>query len=331
MNEWLYGKNGYYNNIANIGKKGDFYTSVSASMFFGGSIANHLIQNIHDGILGENIAVVEIGANEGLMLADMIQFIFTLKPSLLKSLKFIVVEPIASLQEYQRRYFKDSFGDFVDVKIVKTLDEIKEKEAFVVANELFDAFVCEVIYDDKMLFIHDKKAVFKKITDKKIKQLCEQQNIQKGEISLGFESFAKSLNRSFEKYYFISFDYGQMSCRDDFSLRIYSHHEVYSFFSLTQIGGFKDSFDDFFAKSDITYDVNFLHLKNAFLLHGAKMQRFCTQMAALSDFGIASLLEILHTKVDEKTYSLELEKAKRLILPNFLGERFKMINFTKNI
>ena len=39
MNEWLYDKDGYYASFRAIGKGGDFYTAVSSSMFFGGSIA----------------------------------------------------------------------------------------------------------------------------------------------------------------------------------------------------------------------------------------------------------------------------------------------------
>ena len=52
-------------------------------------------------------------------------------------------------------------------------------------------------------------------------------------------------------------------------------------------------------------------------------------MVALVDTGIMELLEMLHDKVEEKIYKQELEKVKILILPNFLGERFKMIRFRK--
>lgn len=53
------------------------------------------------------------------------------------------------------------------------------------------------------------------------------------------------------------------------------------------------------------------------------------QMVALVDMGILELLEILKEKVDEKLYTQELEKVKILIMPSFLGERFKMIRFRK--
>ena len=76
---------GYYTKERTIGKEGDFYTAVSTSMFFGGSIAKRLISTIESGFLSSSSYVVEIGAHKGYLLADMIQFIYTLKPELLKN------------------------------------------------------------------------------------------------------------------------------------------------------------------------------------------------------------------------------------------------------
>ena len=53
------------------------------------------------------------------------------------------------------------------------------------------------------------------------------------------------------------------------------------------------------------------------------------QMSALVNMGILELLEMLQKNVDEKIYKQELEKVKILIMPDFLGERFKMIRFRK--
>ncbi|PID47254.1 MAG: hypothetical protein CR967_04965 [Proteobacteria bacterium] len=328
MKDWLYGENGYYAKMPDIGKKGDFYTSVSTSMFFGGSIAKHLLERIDGGFLSKNVAIVEIGAHRGYLLADMVQFIFTLRPKLLESLKFVVVEPLDAIRAAQKEYFKSCFGDGLEVDIVKDLSLIKVNEAYVVSNELFDAFPCELIYEDKMLYIDSQRAVFGDLSSQ-ARDLAKRYKIKKGEIALGLEKLAKDLGESFGRYEFIGFDYGQMDHRNDMSLRIYKNHHSYPFFELTTHGGNGDKFSDFFANSDITYDVHFSQVKDAFEQNGAKMQRFCTQMVALSEFGITDLLEILHKNVDDKTYKIELEKAKQLILPNFLGERFKMIKFIK--
>jgi SAM-dependent MidA family methyltransferase len=97
MHEWLYGNEGYYTKERTIGKEGDFYTAVSTSMFFGGAIAKRLLSTIESGFLSSSCHVVEIGAHKGYLLADMIQFIYTLKPALLSSLKFVIVESIKAI------------------------------------------------------------------------------------------------------------------------------------------------------------------------------------------------------------------------------------------
>ena len=53
-------------------------------------------------------------------------------------------------------------------------------------------------------------------------------------------------------------------------------------------------------------------------------------MSALVDMGILDLLEMLKENVEDKIYEQELQKIKVLIMPNFLGERFKMIRFRKD-
>ncbi|MCW9026765.1 MAG: hypothetical protein OQJ77_05565, partial [Thiovulaceae bacterium] len=86
---------------------------------------------------------------------------------------------------------------------------------------------------------------------------------------------------------------------------------------------------ELFGKTDITYDVTFEHVKDAYEEAGVKFIELKAQMVALVDMGILDLLELLKDNVDEKIYKQELEKAKMLIMPNFLGERFKMIRFRK--
>ena len=51
MREWLYGAQGYYARYRPIGKGGDFYTAVSTSKFFGGTIALHILRRIDEGAL----------------------------------------------------------------------------------------------------------------------------------------------------------------------------------------------------------------------------------------------------------------------------------------
>ncbi|MDQ1338228.1 MAG: hypothetical protein QG617_1195 [Campylobacterota bacterium] len=327
MSEWLYGEEGYYTTYKNIGKEGDFYTSVSTSKFFGGTIAKHIISLVDDGFLDKDATICEIGAHHGYFLADVVEFIYTLRPELLKSFNFVIIERFDSLREFQKNYFQESFGDVVKLTHYKSLDELKCKNAFFIANEIFDAFPCELYYKGKSARIEGHEVIFD-VNDARVEQKAKKYHKDRGEIALGYEEFAKEMTSACKKFEFMSFDYGEMQARPDFSLRIYSKHEVIPFF-LTENEDENIKREELFAKSDITYDVTFEHVKDAFLEAGAEFVELKTQMVALVNMGILELLEILKEKAGEKIYKQELEKAKILIMPNFLGERFKMVRFRK--
>ena len=323
MYEWLYGKDGYYANYKAIGKAGDFYTSVSASKFFGGSVAKHIISLIDEGFLDQRSVICEIGAHHGYFLADIIEFLYTLRPELLDSLEFVIIERFETLQEFQRNYFQESFGDAVKLTHYKDLSELSCKKAFFIANEIFDAFPCELLYKDKIARVDEEHEVHFDLDDADILAKAARYYKEKGEIAVGYEDFAAAMTQSAESFEFMSFDYGEMEARPDFSLRIYKDHEVFPFF--------EEGLDRkaLFGKSDITYDVTFAHVKDAFEAAGAEMVEFRPQMVALVNMGILELLEILRQNVAENIYKQELEKVKMLIMPEFLGERFKMIRFRK--
>ena len=80
MNEWLYGEEGYYKKFKAIGKSGDFYTAVSTSSFFGASIANYFHALLNEGKADRNGWLIEIGAHQGYLICDMIQWLYTCDP-----------------------------------------------------------------------------------------------------------------------------------------------------------------------------------------------------------------------------------------------------------
>jgi SAM-dependent MidA family methyltransferase len=257
MAQWLYADDGYYAAYRPIGKKGDFYTSVSASKFFGGTIAKHLIDVIDEGFLSEHATVCEIGAHHGYLLADIVEFVYTLRPELLKTLSFAVVERFGHLQEQQLRYFEQSFGDAVTLRHYDSPEQMQVAEAFFVANEIFDAFPCELYYKGKIGRVEQHEVHFD-LEDEWVKAKAEQFHKDRGEIAVGYEAFARQMADAAQRSEFITFDYGEMQARPDVSLRVYQQHEVYPFFdeTLDRATAFK--------KCDITYDVTFEHLKEAY-------------------------------------------------------------------
>lgn len=327
FNSWLYEKDGYYSDYKNIGKDGDFFTSVSVTPFFGGAIAKKIIDSIESGFINKNSTILEIGAHKGYLLADIIQFIYTLKPELLETLNFSILEKFESLRVVQKKYLFDSFGTFINFNHYNNLDDIKLHSAFIVSNELFDSFACDLVYTKdntlKQLFIENHKIEFLPCLDEKILKHCEKYKIKKGEISLEYFEFVSKLCKNINKFEFIAFDYGESFHRGDFSLRVYKEHKVYPFF--------EDNLElkKFYKNSDITYDVHFDYLIDCFKENKVENIELKTELKALVEFGILELLEILKANVDEKNYQKELQKVKILLEPTQLAERFKCLSVRK--
>jgi SAM-dependent MidA family methyltransferase len=335
MHAWLYGEEGYYTKFRTIGKEGDFFTAVSSSMFFGGAIANRLIATIEEGFLPQETSVVEIGAHQGYLLADIVQFVYTLKPKLLERLSFVIVEPQEENRRAQRDYFEKAFGDAVTLELYSDLSEVKIDNAFVVANEIFDAFPCEVVKEEQMLYVEEGHRFLFGKQDRFTSEIVSRYGLTKGEVARGYETFAQKMAEAFERYEFVTFDYGDLQPRPDYSLRIYYKHQTIPFFALTDFVEDasekpKDlTLDMLYRKSDITYDVHFSHLIDAYKATGAKLHDYRTQLAMLVNFGIIALLDMLRKKADERTYQAELSRAKMLIDPSMMGERFKGVIFRK--
>ncbi len=322
MNDWLYGTEGYYASYRPIGKKGDFYTAVSTSKFFGGSIANHIIKRINEGFLQSNSLICEIGAHHGYLLADIIEFIHTLRPQLLQTLRFGIVERFENLRTAQQDYFDESFGNAVTLEHYSDLSELNEQSTFFIANEIFDAFSCELFYKGKIARVENHEIIFD-IDDPKISKLAEKYKQDRGEIALGYESFAEAMSRASRRFEFMSFDYGELSARSDFSIRVYQEHQTFPLFDEALNRSVA------FGKNDITYDVNFTHVKEAYEAQGVKCAQYVTQLVALVEMGILDLLVMLKEHAGDEIYAQELQKVKILITPSLMGERFKMIRFTQ--
>jgi SAM-dependent MidA family methyltransferase len=328
FNDWLYGQDGYYSNYKQIGKDGDFFTSVSTSSFFGGSIAKKIITSIEEGFLPANTTILEIGAHHGYLLADIIQFIYTLKPQLLKTLNFAIVERFPNLQEQQKKYLNDSFGEIIKLKHYNDISEVKLENAYVLANEIFDAFSCDLVYTNKegtlqQGFVSNHKIEFFDCTDENIINHCKKYHITKGEVALSYKNFVTTLYSNIKTFEFLTFDYGDRFPRNDFSTRVYEKHNVYPIF--------EDNLplEKLFKNSDITYDVHFNYLSDCFRELDISNIKFNTQLKSLVEFGILDLLEILKANVDETTYLKETQKVKVLLEPTGMGDRFKTLNIRK--
>lgn len=320
MNEWLYGANGYYSRATKgdekIGKEGDFYTAVSVSRFFGGAIARHIIDLLECGKLELPLSVVEFGAHSGRLLSDIIDFLDILSVGVLEQTRFFSIEPLELSRKMQAQNPR--------ITPLKDLSELKlanEKSIFMLSNELFDAFACELVRENHFCFIKDfdrivwrsdeeierqiqklqsqveqshtqsEKTRFYKNHLQKMLSQKKLDKIQNGEISLGLEPFIRSVcyfiksQDNLKSWRFLSFDYGSEVPRDEVTLRGYKAHRVLSFEEICA------DLRGLFGKCDLTYEVDFSRIIALFSSFGVRLQTKSRLNAALVEFGIDKLLE----------------------------------------
>ncbi len=325
MQEWLYGEKGYYRKAV-IGQKGDFYTSVSLSKFFGGAIAFYIIKLLEEEKLFLPLKIVEIGSHHGHFLSDIASFLNALSVGVVEKCEFISCEPLKELQNIQRMIFKQATQLNLISCSLEELDFKEKKSAFVVSNELFDAFACEIIKDDQMLFItHDHRGVWGNI-DEPTKELLKNLNLQQGCAPLFLNAFIKDLLEKLNEassWVFLSFDYGDETERKDLHLRAFKNHQALDFKDIL------NNLASLYQQSDLTYDVNFSLVRFLFEKHHAQFSFFKSQANALLDMGLIRLLEAFSKSVSYERYLKEAAKIKPLISPGGLGERFKALEFVK--
>jgi len=322
MNEWLYGEEGYYKTFKAIGKGGDFYTAVSTSSFFGASIANHFYKLIKEESFKKEGWLIEIGAHKGYLLCDMIQWLYTLDPTLVQSLKFGIVERQPHVQQEQLKYIEERFGSDITITHFNDIDEVAVDYAFVVANEIFDAFPCELIKDGEEAFVQNHKVEWRE-ANKELLAFASKHRQVKGEVAVGYEAFAHNMAKGIQKCDFVTFDYGEKFVRNDFSVRVYQKHKTFPLFDEEL------DMSEAYQSADITYDVNFGHVIDAFEEAGFRLDKYETQARALIRFGLIDILEMFAKQTTQENYLREADKIKTLIAPTIMGDKFKMVHFQK--
>jgi len=321
MTDWLYGDDGYYTNFKAIGKSGDFYTSVSTSAFFGASIANYLVKLLDEDGSKTNGWLVEIGAHQGYLLCDMIQWIYTVRPKLLETMRFGIVEKHPKIREAQLSYIHERFGNEVKVHHFSSISELKTDYAFVISNEIFDAFPCELLKDGKIAKVNNHTISWHEAPSQML-EWAGKHRLRVGEVAVGYEDFAKEV-ATLPRCDFVSFDYGEEYVRNDFSIRIYEEHQTFPLFDE------KVNLEKSFKKADITYDVNFAHVVEAFEAAGFCKKHYETQARALVRFGIIDILGEFAKQTTQDRYAREADKIKTLLAPTMMGDRFKMVHLVK--
>ena len=133
---------GYYNSgIASIGKKGDFFTSSSLGRDFGELLAIQIRQMWQNLDCPDPFYVVEMGAGNGELAKDILNFLSDSDRSLTQALRYIIIEQSPALKLKQQKLLES-----LDISW-KTWSEISLDSIVgcFLSNELVDAFPVHLV------------------------------------------------------------------------------------------------------------------------------------------------------------------------------------------
>ena len=95
---------GYYaRETRQIGRGGDFFTSVSVGPLFGELLARRFLREWRDSGSPARWRIIECGAHDGTLAADVLGAISRLAPAAFAALEYAIPEPLPVLQAAQRR------------------------------------------------------------------------------------------------------------------------------------------------------------------------------------------------------------------------------------
>ncbi len=142
---------GYYETKKDIGRRGDFYTSVSVGSLFGELLAfqfaEWLEQMLEPNPAFAPLKIVEAGAHDGKLAADILSWLQTRRRKLFDKLEYHILEPSRNRREWQQTtlagyggkvFWTDSLACFKGYTDHSHFDPTLEGILF--NNELLDAF-----------------------------------------------------------------------------------------------------------------------------------------------------------------------------------------------
>jgi len=135
---------GYYErNQDNVGRAGDFITSVSTGSLFGELLAFQFAEWLEPlKIQNEKLTIVEAGAHDGRLASDILRWLQKFRPELFAEIEYCILEPSPARRQWQQ----DRLKDFPNVRWATSLPDPRSQipdpklTGILFSNELLDAF-----------------------------------------------------------------------------------------------------------------------------------------------------------------------------------------------
>ncbi len=296
---------GYYSSGAvEIGSKGDFFTAVSLGKDFGELLAIQLFQiwqNLH---CPDNFSLVEMGAGNGDLAKDIINYLQENHSDFISVLNYIIIEKSPSLRDTQQQ----KLADFNKINLTwKSWDEIPDNKLVgcCFSNELVDAFpVHQIVIHNQSLqevFVTEKEGKitehYDNISTAKLQQYFDLVEIEimkqdypqdyRTEVNLMALDWVETVAKKLNKGYLLTIDYGYQAAkyyhpqRSQGTLKCYYQHRHHNnpYVNLGQ--------------QDITTHVDFTALENQGKKSGLETVGLTKQAMFLMALGLGDRLQEL--------------------------------------
>jgi SAM-dependent MidA family methyltransferase len=321
----------YSSGRAQIGREGDFFTSVSVGPLFGALLAHQIAELWERLERRAPFQIIEQGAHHGQLMGDVLDTLRNEHPECFEQIQVTIVEPSAQLQAVQERALAQKAHP-IHVRWVKSNAELDPFTGIHFSNELLDAFpVHRIVWNGaaweelSVDFKNDSlqlvpRALSNPVLERFIGRL-------KGpypagyttEVNVEAASWAAQLAGKLETGCVLAIDYG--FSRDDYyrpertegTLSGYSRHRRTSDPLLDP------------GDSDLTAHVDFTTLAEQAEAAGARLHGFTDQHHFM--VGLAAL----HFAGCRPRTAAETRAFKTLMHPAMMGSRFKAICLGKNL
>lgn len=138
--EWGY----YARGSGQVGRGGDFFTSVSVGPVFGGLLARRLLGWWEDAGTPGRWRIIECGAHDGTLARDVMAALRELSPPAFETLEYAIAEPLPRLRAAQQRCLAEFWGRIRQVEDCGTL-AAEPLPGVAFGNEVIDALPCHVV------------------------------------------------------------------------------------------------------------------------------------------------------------------------------------------
>lgn len=291
----LYSDEGYYSNKSKVGAIGDYYTSPTLHPIFASFLSsqiNHLWE-----YLGKPspFKIVELGCGEGILAKDIINSLSASKNQIQDSLQYIAVDRIAPNVSVEN-------VEFIQSDMPPSIGGT----GIIISNELFDAFpvkrfeINSGIPHEILVSISAQNELIEIISSNPLPSSIVEYISKfdlpegyRGVINPNLDPYFEALNKTLDKGFFLTFDYGYLE-KDFYSLNRSDKH-IQTYFK--HVDGL-NLFDNI-GNQDITSQVNFTAVIDSGLRHGFEPVILMSQSKWMEDMGFRDVLEFQNLSVRE--------------------------------